>query len=450
MKPKRLSRRTLLRGAGVGGSIFIGLPVLEAMLDGQGRFLGSAQGQAAPELNLLTFFVPNGVYEDTWWPQGTGRDYTLSRCLMPLASFKQDFTLIRGLRKAEAFRNQNINNDAHQRGHASFGTGGSLAGQVAVEFGSFDQLVAREFGQTTKFTSLPVSLGGVTGEVSDHISWVTGTQPAPAERDPAQLFARLFGEPTQDGSLVDYRHSILDFAGLEATRLAASITSADKSRLEEYLTSVRELEKEIQAVSTGIDGCVLEGGVDARLSGPPLPIDNGRGGYFNDRAQLLLRLQVLAFSCGLTRVGSFMLASRSNKRQFPWLGAEDPNDGHHGISHLTTAEGRETQTRIVIDEMEQFAYLLGLMQAINQGGRTLLDNTLIFFAHECGMGDYHEFNNTPVLLAGHAAGRLQLGEYIQVPNRTPYSNVIVTVLNILGLPTTTFGVFGNQAISQIV
>ncbi len=447
---RHLSRRTLLRGIGLGSGVCIGLPILDAMLNGNGDLIGRAKGQAGAPPNFLTFFLPNGVFTDTWWPNATGSNYELSRCLMPLADFKSDFTLVQGLDKQEAFRNQDINSDAHQRGHASFSTGGSLASNLTCEFASVDQVAAQQLSSGLRFKSLPVALGGVNGEVGDHISWETGNTPAQATRDPALLFEKLFGKPAGGGLSVDYRQSVLDYIAHDITEVKKEIAFTDKARLDEYLTNVRALETELQPVTSLGADCKAPPIPDARTSGEPPPIDQNDGTYTNERAQLLMRLQVLGFSCGFARVGSFMLASRSNKRQFPWIGAVNGEDGHHGISHETSPTGREAQSKIVTDEMEQFAYMLRLMKGIPQGGQTLLYNTLIFFANECGLGDAHDYGNTPVILAGQAGGKLlQHNRHVRYQDGAVYDDMLLTALNLVGVPASTFGVFGRKTLPEI-
>ncbi|MDX2053117.1 MAG: DUF1552 domain-containing protein [Polyangiaceae bacterium] len=448
MKPIRVSRRHLLRGFGAGSSVCLGLPILDAMLTDNG-LLRTAHGQTNIPVNLLTFFIPNGVVPDAWWPVATGSAYELTRSLVPIAEFRQDFSIIQGLRKQEALRNQSINNDAHQRGHASFATGGSLASATTVEFASMDQVAAGELGKMSRFKSLPVALGGLRGEVADQISWQSGATPVPAERDAAVLFEKLFGKPAV--GVADYRQSVLDYVRVDVTDLSAQISHADKHRLDEYLTSVRELEARLALPITSTAECNSEMTFDGRLGGSAPDIDNMSGAYSNEHAQLLIRLQVMAFACGFTRVGSFMLASRGNKRQFPWLNLVDELDGHHGISHLESPEGIEAQTKIVVDEMEQFAYGLRLMKAAMQGATNLLDNSLVFFASECGLGVSHDFSNVPVIVAGHAGGKLKLGQHVRYASaqRANYDDLLLTILNIVGVPATKFGVYGTKLLPEL-
>lgn len=477
MKRFRLSRRATLRGLGLA-PISIALPTLEAMLDGRGLFRDARGQAAAPKLSFLTVFIPNGVYPDAFWPSGSGTGYTLSRCLMPLSPYKADFNLYRNLRKDEAFRNQNISTDAHDRGHASFATGGCLTA-TGVEFPSVDQVAADKLGGDTKFRSLPVALGGVrtgvaTGQLN--LSWTMSKAPLPPERNPAALFSKLFGmlppgtpagmQPTTAPAkpLADYTKSILDYVRADVTELQPRLGARDKARLDEHLNAIRDLEKQIitppATTPAPMPGAAPAPAGDSCTTGPaialagmntdPPGIDDGKGTYSNIRAKALIQLQVMAFACGLTRFGSFQLGSRVNKRQFAWLGATDGNDGHHGISHDSSAAGYEKQAKIVTDEIDQFAYMLKLMKESKQGDRDLLYNSIIFFAAEHGHGEAHDFTNVPVILAGQAGGKIATGKHVVYRAGTKYANMFVTILNVLGVPTTKFGALGDGMLTDVV
>lgn len=439
MKP-RLSRRTVLRGAGLA-PLAVALPPLEAMLTGNGE-LPAACGQTATPIYFLTFFVPNGVVPAAFWPAEAGAAYTITRSLKPLEPYRGDFLLLQNLAKREYYDNQNINSDAHARGHATFATGMPIekagAGGISV-----DQIAAPVLSKGTKFPSLPVALGGARdGSAGSHISWAARERPVLAERDPGVLFARVFGSASTDPVVIKNRRSLIDFLKDDVGRLKQRLSAGDQGRLDEHLTSIRELETQLSFM-----GPACEPGAPPPPLSPATPIDSGNGAYTNDRVKLLIDLQVMAFKCDLTRVGSFMLGSRNNKRQFPWLGIKDPLDGHHGISHDTSPEGLEKQTKIVVDEMEQFAYLLGKLKGITIGGTTMLDRSLVFWANEHGDGLGHNGNNVPVIIAGRAGGKINPGRHVRYPKDTPYSNVFVSMLNALGLPNTSFGNYGKAPLN---
>lgn len=475
MKPFRLSRRTVLRGVGLA-PISIALPVLDAMLDGRGELYSSARGQTGAKPNFLLVFMPNGVYPEAFWPTGSGTNYTLSRCLMPLAPYKADFNVYQNLRKDEAFRGQDINTDAHARGHASFSTGGSITA-TGVEFASADQIAAAQLGGDTKFRSLVVALGGARPPLTNNqnfISWTGPDAPVPAERNPVSLFNKLFGggaptpAPMQPSNtpapkLVDYRKSILDCAKEEMTALQPKLGARDKATLDRHFTAIRDLEKQILpgaggmepagggggAVSPPSASCTTPTAPPASMNNEPPGIDNQNGTYTNERMQALISLQVMAFSCGLTRFGTFQMANRSNKRQFPWLNATDGADGHHGISHDSTAEGYEKQAKIVTDEVEQFAFMLKLMKEAKQGDKDLLYNSIVFFASEHGHGEGHDFTNVPVIIAGQGGGQIRTGRFVIYKTGTKYSNMFVALLNMVGMNVTKFGALGDAPLPDV-
>ncbi|MDX2052578.1 MAG: DUF1552 domain-containing protein [Polyangiaceae bacterium] len=450
---KHLPRRTLLRGMGLSG-ICIGLPILDAMLDDNGNLIGKARAATPQPLNFLTFFIPNGVHAPDFWPASEGDGYAMSRSLEPLAHLKSEFLLLQHLNKAEAFRNEQIDNDAHQRGHASFATGGGLAGASTVEFASADQVAAQALGGDTKFRSLPVALTGVRSPANqaDHISWSDGKTFVPADNDPLVLFNRVFGASgAADTSrpLAKYKKSIFDYVASDVQDLRNRVGAYDQAKLDQYMTAVRGVEQQLEPTRLAVN-CMAPEGINPQLGGPTPSFDNGKGGYSNERAQLLIWLQVTAVACGLTRFGSFMLAGRGSKRQFNWLGIPNADDGHHGISHDTSPEGLEYQTRIVVDEMKQFAYMLDLMQGIQQGDRSLLYNSIVFFANECNEGAAHDYSSTPTILAGRAGGQLKTGSHIIYENATPYSRVFVSILQMLGMNVTKFGVNGDQPLVRLL
>lgn len=433
----------------------MGLPILEAMLNDNGMLAHPARAAAAPPLNLLTFFLPNGVNTKDWWPLTEGPGYSMSRCLEPLSHLKSEFILLQHLNKDEAFRNEQIDNDAHQRGHASFTTGGGLAGASTVEFASVDQVAAKALGGDTKFRSLSAALTGVRSppNQSDHISWSDGKTFSAAESDPLILFNRVFGAAGSGGSatqpLAQYKKSIFDYLLTDVQDLKNRVGASDRATLDQFVGSVRDVEKQLEPAHLDVS-CGAPAGINPLLGGACPPFDNGKGGYSNERARLLIWLQVTAVACGLTRFGSFMLGGRASKRQFTWLGIPNADDGHHGISHDVSPTGLEHQSLIVIDEIKQFAYMLDLMQGIQQGGQSLLYNSVVFFANECGEGAAHDYSSTPVILAGRAGGQLKTGQHIVYANATPYSNVFVSILQMLGMNVTTFGVNGNAPLSRLL
>ncbi|MDX2055703.1 MAG: DUF1552 domain-containing protein [Polyangiaceae bacterium] len=455
MKP-RLSRRTMLRGFGLGG-IAIGLPVLEAMLDDNGNALRPAGAQTIRQPNLAVIFVPNGINVDTFWPKTEGAGYALSRCLQPLAAFQNDFLVIQNLYKAEADRNIEIDNDAHSKGHASFMTGGGVQPNGLVEFASLDHVAADALGATTPFKVLATAMGGSVGGPSyaNNISWKSPSAAEPSERDPVALFRKLFSSAgTGATPLVDYHKSVFDYVLTDLDRLKTQVGATDVARMDEHATSIRELEKQLAGSQNLSADCKSPAPVDPAFGGQPSEYDQGNGDYSVARAQAMIKLQVLALSCDLTRFTSYMMGSRSNKRQFPWLSTQDLDvtdggDGHHGISHDSSAAGLEKQTRIVEDEVKQLAFMLDLMKNNVQGAQTMLYNSIVLFASECGHGEGHDYHNIPIVLAGNAGGKIRSGRHIKYAPDSSYSSMMVSILNLLGVNTNSFGAYKDGPLAQI-
>lgn len=425
----------MLRGMGLS-AVSIGLPPLDAMLDGNGDLARGVHAGGFP-LVFLTFFLPNGIWPKTFWPQQSGERWEPTPSLKPMDAWRGDILILKNLRKNEWGLNQEINNDAHIRGHATFATSQGIT-RTGVRGPSIDQVLAAKLGTKTKFQSLPVAIGRVNDPRLAVISWAAADTPVPAERSPDLLFARVFGDVGTGGRrLVKVRKSVLDTVRADASELTALVGAEDRARLDQHLTAIREVERQVET------------GPGRACRVPPPPEEADVDALSNERARLLLRLQVMALACDLTRFGSFQLAHRGDKRQFPWLGISNDPDGHHGISHQTSEQGREWQTKIVADELDQFAYLLKLLKEVKQGPRTMLDNALVFCANEVGEGLGHDVQNVPVILAGRAGGKLRPGRLVEYPRGTTYSNVFVSILNMFGLPETKFGVNGKAPLPEL-
>ena len=454
---RRLSRRTMLRGFGLGG-IAIGLPVLEAMLDDHGNALRPAGAQTIRQPNLAMIFVPNGISVNDFWPQNEGSGYALSRCLQPLAPFQNDFLVIQNLFKAEADRWLEIDNDAHSRGHASFMTGGGVQANGLVEFPSIDHVAADALRATTPFKVLATGMGGSVGQPSyaNNISWKSASAAEPSERDPVALFRKLFSGGAGSGAtpLVDYHKSVFDYVRGDLDRMKLQVGAKDVARMDEHATSIRELEMQLAGSQNTSADCKNPAPINPAYGGQPAEYDNGDGSYSDERAQAMIQLQVLAMSCDLTRFTSYMMGSRQNKRQFPWLSGSgidvtDGGDGHHGISHDSSPNGLEKQARIVEDEVKQLAFMLDLMKKNVQGAQTMLYNSVVMFASECGQGEGHDYHNIPIVLAGNAGGQLRSGRHIRYPADSSYSSLMVSILNLLGVSTSSFGAFKDGPLAQL-
>ena len=450
---KRLSRRTVLRGAGVA----LGLPLLDAMLDGRGVWSSPAvAADPSAPIYLLSMMVPNGTYTIEWFPAETGPTYALVpkvvrsvNWLEPLAPHRNDFTLLSGLFKEQGTLNKDINNDGHARGTATFAVGEpiSLAGAGGP---SFDQVAAAELGGTTRFRSVAAAIGGVTDPHWSYISWTAKDQPLSPYRDPAQMFQDLFGAtPAVDPDATpppNYGKSVLDFVKDDLARLQTRVGGADRVRLDAHLSALRDLERQLAST----DGSTPVPTGPAACRRPDVPA--ATADLSNERVQLMLDLQLMAFACDLTRFGSFQMGSRADERVFSWLGI---SDGHHTVSHDYTVQGETLREKMWNDEIEQFALLLAKMKEIRvSADSTLLDQSVVFFGSEHSESDIdgHYQGDLPLIVAGRGGGRLKTGQHLrfQSTDGYTYSDVLLTLLQVVGSAATSFGPYGTKSVPGIL
>jgi hypothetical protein len=420
-----LSRRALLRGAGAA----LGLPILEAMLDDAGRLGGIAHAGGTPvPSRLLMLFVPNGL--------GNGGDeYTILPALLqngPLTPHASEILLLTDLSKVDQYAaDVSGRGDAHATGHTTFATGtATIPGGAGGP--SVDQYAASILGGDTQYRSLVGTLKPYPEPYFNAVSWSAPATPVPPRDDPAALFIDLFGssEPT---TARDYRTSVLDHVAGDIERLQGRLGAKDRERLDQHLSAVRDVEKQITTI------------VSCEDPAAPEPTED----LTNERARALLDLMIVAFQCDITRFGSFMLGNRANQRQFPWIGVVGGADsgggyeeGHHGMSHDESDSGRERLRNIVTDEVAQLAYVLERMRAIDEGTGSLLDNSIVFFGTEHATSATHNTYGMQAIVAGRGGGVVPVGQTVSCGG-APWANCFVSLLQWLGLSDTTFGDYGT-------
>ncbi len=398
---KPLSRRTFLRGVGLSGAaVRVGLPGLAAMFNSNGTALAATNqvsGGAIPS-RFVVWFNGNGIMERYWIPRETGEQYNLPPCLSPLARFKQDVHVISGLDSPTA-RDPGPGND-HHRSMSSLMSGTSFTGRGAGG-PSVDQVIAREIGQESRFKSLQVGVCQESfGEsVQRNMSWAGRDRPLPPEMLPTRLFDRLFG--TKEADWIDRKKSVLDVVRADATSLQADLGAEDKLRLDEYLTSVRDVEKAVASLPPEYNQVVER---------PP------EGGDLKDWpriAKLQSDLLVHAFASNQTRVASYMLTKCQSLTRFPWLGYTARR--HHEYTHgqVETREGQRIMRDINRWHVEEFAYLLAKLKAMPEGDGNLLDNTLLVMVHEHAEANAHKNSGLAVLVAG-GAGSIKRGRHSRI------------------------------------
>ena len=433
----QLSRRTLLRGAGAA----IALPILDAMTPA----LASAGRASQAPVRLVFAYVPNGIIMKDWTPATTGADYAMTRILTPLKAFREDFTVISGL----AEHNGNELGDGpgdHARAGASFLTGVHCrkTGGSDIHNGiSADQIAAQAFAAKTRFASLELGCedsrtvgdcdSGYSCAYTNSISWRSPTTPAPPEVNPRLVFERLFGaedfrlDPATRARRAGYRKSILDMVREDTQKLNGTLGQADRRKIDEYLTSVREIEVRIQKAEQDRSEPVK----------PDIEKPNGIPVTFAEYVSLMFDLQVAAFRADLTRVSTMMIGREGSMRAYPEINVAD---SHHPLTHhRNNPDFIEKVTRINILHTELFAAYLGKLKATPDGDGTLLDNSLIVYGSGLGDGNRHTHENLPILLAGRGGGSVKPGRHLAYSAETPVTNLHMTLLDKAGVRPDTIG-----------
>lgn len=422
-----IDRRTMLRGMGTA----IALPMLETMMPLRAV---AAESTSEPLRRMAFFFVPNGVHMPHWTPEAEGSDFELPSTLESLADFKNDLLVLSGLTQDKARSNGDGPGD-HARSAAVFLTGSQphKTNGADIKVGvSVDQIAAQQIGQQTKFASLELGCdrgaqsgncdSGYSCAYSSNISWRTPNTPMAKEVDPRLVFERLFAGKgkTDVAESRDQRKrlqkSVLDFVLDDASRLRKKLPTGDQRKMDEYLTSVREIEMRISRVELGLED-------DQPNITAPVGIPKDYGSHI----RLMLDLMVLTFQADLTRVSTFMFANAGSNRSYKFI--EVP-EGHHDLSHHGNDEEKQTKiSRINRFHMEQFSYFLGRMQSVAEGEGSMLDHSTLLYGSGIGDGNRHNHDDLPILVAGSAGGRLSTGRHIRYRKNTPLNNLYLSLLD---------------------
>jgi hypothetical protein len=433
---KPLSRRTVLRGA--GGAV-IALPFLDAM-----RPLRRAH--AAPVTKrFVAMFSPNGTIAPNWnptrGPSGADTDFTLSPILDPLTPYQSSIVVIEGLDQ------QGGGGDGHQNGIGGMLTGQMLnpgpfqGGAGAPPAGwasgiSVDQRIANVVGAGTPLRSLELGVQVQTADNWSRMSYLGNDQPVPPESDPAQAYARLFSDFHTDPAVLAQqrarRKSVLDAVSDQFTAVLGQLGGEDKMKVDAHFSAIRQIESRLDTTGVAGAGCV----------DPMTPTLDATTLNENDNYPMVGALQmdllVMALACGMTRVASLQWSRSVSQVRFTWLGI---SDGHHDLSHLgdDDAVAVDKLTRINNWYAQQYATLIAKMKAIPDGDGTLLDNTLMLWSNELAKGNTHSRIDAPYVLAGGAGGALATGRFLSYAGMIPHNNMLVSILNAMDIPDTTFG-----------
>jgi uncharacterized protein DUF1552 len=435
---RRLSRRTVLRGLGTA----VALPMLDAMLPRSVRAAASAVSKPSP-LRMAVVFIPNGAHMADWTPAGVGSSFKMPAILEPLAPFRQELLVLTGLTQDNA-RSHGDGGGDHARSAATFltGTHPRKTNGANIQAGvSFDQVAAQQLGSKTRFPSLEIGCdrgqqagscdSGYSCAYSSNISWRSESTPMAKEINPRLVFERLFASDDQGGNAESrakrelYRKSVLDFVLEDAQRLKASLGGTDRRKLDEYLTSVRELETRIRHHAN-----------HDRKDEPELERPEGIPKDYEQHIRLMCDLMVLAFQSDATRIATFMLANEGSNRSYPFIGVAE---SHHDLSHHGGNKDKQEKIRkINIFHVRQFAYLLDKLKNARDGEQSLLDNSMILYGGGISDGNRHNHDDLPILMAGKGGG-LRGGRHVRYPKNTPLNNLFLSLLDRMDVPASALG-----------
>ncbi len=438
---QEFSRRRFLRGLGT----LMALPALEATAPFAARAAAVKTGAAGSlPLRMAFVYTPNGKNMAHWTPGKDGSSYDLSPTLAPLKDLQSEFQVISGLKHEKARANGDGGGD-HARANASFLTGVQARKTAGADIRngiSIDQVAANDIGQLTRLPSLELSCdearragncdSGYSCSYQFNLAWKSETTPLAPERDPKLAFERLFGsggggseEDAARAKREFFNKSVLDFVMEDARSLQKHLGYTDKQKLDEYLSSVRDIERRLTSAD------------QFSKSMPDYKKPTGIPESYQEHIRLMFDLQVLAFQTDTTRISTFLLAHDGSNRSFPEIGVPD---AHHGISHhQRDAAKLEKIAKIDTYYSEQFAYFLQKLKSIKEGNGTLLDNCMIVFGSGISDPDRHNHDDLPVILAGGGGGTLKKGRHLRLREATPMCNLYLSMMDRMGVKTANFG-----------
>ena len=428
---KSLPRRTLLRGMGAT----LALPLLDAMVPSMTALAGTPASPA--RLRRLGFvFMPMGCDITRWTPPGDNTLDLLSPSLSSLAPVKEHVTAITNLQLQNAYPG------THATSNSAFLSAAKAKRTESTDYylgTTVDQIAAQQIGQETQLPSLELAMdllstvgqcdNGYACVYQNNLSWSSPTTPLPAEAHPRIVFESLFGE---GGSMADRRAalkkraSLLDWVTEDLARLQRKLGPGDRTKVTQYLDTVREVERRIQKAESDTADNPL----------PDLDRPVGVPAAYADHARLMFDLQLLALQGDVTRVITFQLARETSTRTYPEIGVSDP---HHPLSHHGNDPAKIAKmAKINQFHVSLFAEFLEKMKSTPEGNGSLLDHSLYLYGSGMGNPNVHDHTNLPILVAGGAAGRMQGGRHIKYENPIPLANLHLTLLDKVGVRLDSF------------
>jgi hypothetical protein len=437
---RKLSRRAALRGLGAT----LALPFLDAMYP---AFAAPLARKTLTPNRMAFLYVPNGIVMPDWTPAGELGSTPLAelpRISSALAPYRNDVMMLTGLTSNNG-RALGDGPGDHGRAGAAYLTGvhpKPTAGKDIRAGISMDQVAAQKLEGQTRFASLELGCeeglqggncdNGYSCAYSNSLSWRSPTTPNPPEIRPRAVFERMFGtvddekDPARRQRLQSYRKSILDIVLADAQGLKQTLGGTDRRKLDEYLSSIRDIEKRIQNVERNN---VLK--VPATAPSASVPTD------FGEHSHLMFDLMTLAFQTDQTRIITVLLGLEQSPRNYPEIGI---TEGHHGLTHHQGNKKKiEKVTEINCYHIQQFTYLLDKLKSTPDGDGMLLDHSMIVYGSALADGNAHQHNNLPTVLAGRAGGTLKPGRHVKYPDETPITNLYLSMLDRMGVSVDTLG-----------
>jgi hypothetical protein len=429
---KHLPRRTFLKGVGVS----LALPLLDSMIPARTLL---AQTAARPLSRLGFVYVPHGAIMDKWTPATHGAGFEFTPILKPLEPFRDRLNVVSGLghRAADTTAVHSLSPTTWLSGVRPKATQGvdAYAGVTA------DQIAAQQIGQETVLPSMELATEDHSGLIGscdrdygciymNTLSWRTPTTPMPMEINPRKVFERMFGQggsASERLARIKEDRSILDAITKDVASLQLQLGASDRETMTQYLENVREIERRIQRAeqSQGDEELLLP----ARPAGVPFD--------YEEHIKLMYDLMVLAYQADVTRVMTFMISREVSNRTYPQVGV---TDGHHAISHhQNRAEKMEKNVRIQTYNIGQFGYFLEKLQNTPDGDGSLLDHAMLLYGSNMSNSNAHDHFPLPNLVVGGAAGRMKGGRHLKYPDHTPMTNLLVTVLDKVGVKQESLG-----------
>jgi len=434
---KHLSRRTFLKTAGAT----LALPFLESMVPAM-----TARAAINPGTRLAFVYLPHGAIMDRWTPKTDGRDFEFTPILKALEPFRDYVNVISGLghKAADSTAVHSLSPTTWLSGIRPKPTQGpdAFAGITA------DQIAAQKIGQNTVLPSMELATedhSGLIGECDrdygciymNTLSWRTPTTPLPMEINPRKVFERMFGQGSNAVERLARKQqdrSILDGFVQQTSALQKKLGPRDRNTMNDYLESVREIERRIQ--KTGIEQ------TDVDVAVPPTPA--GIPYSYEDHVKLMYDLVVLGFQANITRIITFMVAREISNRTYPQVGVPD---GHHAISHHQNRPDKmEKNVKIQTYHIGLFAQFLEKMRSTRDGDGSLLDHSVLLYGSNMSNSNAHNHFPLPNLVVGGASGRLKGNRHLRHPDHTPMTNLLLSVLDKAGVELETLGdSTGNMA-----